>query len=144
MKIEFRRISPGKPALIIVSTDGYAKSYASDAGFEEVGRDLLKMIQVRGFASVEKNLEGWLHETTREGSGDDISVGLLSAVLPAAGPRQHAGDKEGEPAGPDGVDGAGRVARRRQAPSPADGAASAGEGGWSGRREIRARSEPTE
>jgi len=65
------------PALIIVSTDGYANSFSSEAGFLQVGSDMLSIIQTDGWAKVKRELVGWLKEATAIGSGDDITVGLL-------------------------------------------------------------------
>lgn len=65
------------PALIVVSTDGYANSFSGEAGFIKVGPDILRMIQVDGWERVKRELPGWLKEATATGSGDDITVGLL-------------------------------------------------------------------
>jgi hypothetical protein len=65
------------PALILVSTDGYANSFREDAGFRQVGSDLLALIRAEGLAAVEANLEAWLKEASEQGSGDDVTLGLL-------------------------------------------------------------------
>lgn len=70
------------PALIMLSTDGYSNSYSSPRGFETVGKDLLNLIcEENGFEKVKNNLEGWLEQTSRDGSGDDITVGLLVSTV---------------------------------------------------------------
>lgn len=67
-----------QPALIMLSTDGYANSYSSAQGFEKVGSDLLRMMRENdGLASVENGLSGWLKETSAGGSGDDITAGII-------------------------------------------------------------------
>ncbi len=67
-----------QPALIMLSTDGYSNSYSSSEGFEKVGKDLLELMsEENGFEEVQNNLKGWLEETSRGGSGDDITVGIL-------------------------------------------------------------------
>jgi serine/threonine protein phosphatase PrpC len=69
--------SEGLPELIMLATDGYANSFREDAGFLEVGRDLLRILQTEGVDPVNQNLEDWLQEASELGSGDDITVGIL-------------------------------------------------------------------
>jgi hypothetical protein len=63
--------------LIMVSTDGYSKSYATDAEFARVATDVTAMIRTMGFESVEAQLPNWLESVTNEGAGDDVTVGLM-------------------------------------------------------------------
>jgi serine/threonine protein phosphatase PrpC len=65
------------PALILVTTDGYANSFADDAGFLKVGSDLLAMLRADGFDAVNRSVRGWLEEATRIGSGDDCTLGVI-------------------------------------------------------------------
>jgi len=65
------------PALILLSTDGYANSFRNDDGFLAVGRDLLRMLHKEGIGPITENLECWLREASELGSGDDITVGIL-------------------------------------------------------------------
>jgi serine/threonine protein phosphatase PrpC len=65
------------PALILVTTDGYANSFADDAGFLKVGSDLLSMLRADGFDAVNRSVKGWLEEATRIGSGDDCTLGVI-------------------------------------------------------------------
>ncbi len=64
------------PALILVSTDGYANSFADAAGFLQVGSDLLNILRAQGLDEVTANLDGWLTEASEQGSGD-VTLGLL-------------------------------------------------------------------
>jgi serine/threonine protein phosphatase PrpC len=67
-----------RPALIMLSTDGYSNSYSTPEGFERVGADLLGMMrEEKGVEKVEENLKQWLKETSEGGSGDDITVCLI-------------------------------------------------------------------
>jgi hypothetical protein len=68
------------PQLIIACTDGYRKSFAEDEGFERVASDLVEQIKLLGIEAVETSLPVWLAETSAEGSGDDISVGIAWAL----------------------------------------------------------------
>jgi Protein phosphatase 2C len=77
------------PALILLATDGYANSFVDDSAFVRVGSDLLAMVRADGFETVCAGLPAWLEETSRLGSGDDITVGLVyrtpaAAIAPAA------------------------------------------------------------
>ena len=96
-------------ALLLLATDGYGNSFKTDGDFLKVGGDLLEMIQVQGFAAVEKRLTGFLEHASTNGSGDDITVGLLhqrttvpqsaqAAVLTTATPpmAQPTGPQRGE------------------------------------------------
>lgn len=65
------------PELLLLATDGYANSFASEEGFLSVATDLREMIREEGFEAVSGQLENWLREASEEGSGDDITVGLL-------------------------------------------------------------------
>lgn len=68
------------PALILVSTDGYANSFRDEANFLLVGSDLLKMFEADGLDEIVRQLPTWLEEASRSGSGDDITVGILAKV----------------------------------------------------------------
>ena len=83
--------APQDEALLLLSTDGYAKSFREVEGFQKVGADYLEMIRKSGVAAVERRLEGILTETTSRGSGDDIGLAMIywspaaaAATLPAA------------------------------------------------------------
>lgn len=66
-----------KPALIMLSTDGYSNSFSRQEGFLKVGRDYLNLIREEGIAVVEQNLAVWLDDTSRNGSGDDLTLGMI-------------------------------------------------------------------
>jgi protein phosphatase 2C-like protein len=77
MRVRFQVLAGPPPALILLSTDGYANSFRDDAGFFKVGSALLDIIRTDGLDKVRESLEGWLTETTQAGSGDDITLGIL-------------------------------------------------------------------
>jgi len=68
------------PALILVSTDGYANSYSTEEEFIRIGHDYLRMIREEGTERVGRKLEEFLQETSSGGSGDDITLGIISRV----------------------------------------------------------------
>ncbi len=65
------------PALILLSTDGYINSFTDAGQFLEVGSDLLEMIRNAGIEAVDGELQGWLAEASHQGSGDDITLGIV-------------------------------------------------------------------
>ncbi len=65
------------PALILLCTDGYSNSFADDEGFLQAGRDFLGLLKTKGSAYVSRELPGWLNQTSANGCGDDVTLGLL-------------------------------------------------------------------
>jgi hypothetical protein len=65
-----------RPALVMLSSDGYANCFGNDEGFFKVGADLLQYARDRGSRFLASHLGAWLHDSSRDGSGDDISVAL--------------------------------------------------------------------
>lgn len=76
-RIKLVRPSVDRSRLVMISTDGYSNSFVDERAFEQVGEDLLLMIRDRGLAVVAGNLERWLSDVSRDGSRDDISIGVL-------------------------------------------------------------------
>ncbi len=72
----FQVFAGERPALILLATDGYANSFASDAGFLQVGRDILALLRSTSIKQIKDDLTTWLNEATAYGSGDDITLGL--------------------------------------------------------------------
>jgi hypothetical protein len=64
------------PALIMLSTDGYANCFGDEEAFYTVGADMLAYLSSHGVGVVGEMLDGWLRESSQDGSGDDITVGL--------------------------------------------------------------------
>lgn len=79
-RVSFQPITHEQPALILLATDGYPNSFRDEAGFLKVGPDILQMIRAEGLGRVKSNLAGWLSDSTRSGSGDDVTLGILSSV----------------------------------------------------------------
>jgi serine/threonine protein phosphatase PrpC len=65
------------PNLILLSTDGYANSFKSDIDFLQVGPDYSEMIKEEGLCQVAEQLPAILEEASRDGSGDDITLGII-------------------------------------------------------------------
>lgn len=63
-----------KSCMYMLSTDGFANSYTSDAEFQKTCRDYLEMLRIHGAEAVQANLKKWLVETSELGCGDDITV----------------------------------------------------------------------
>ena len=77
VRVSFQTLAGSPPALILVSSDGYANSYRDDVSFKLVAQDVWVMLQDEGEAAVKPHLHEWLSEASQQGSGDDISVGLI-------------------------------------------------------------------
>ncbi|MEI8374786.1 MAG: PP2C family serine/threonine-protein phosphatase [Planctomycetota bacterium] len=84
-RFEFRVIQHSLPGLVFLSTDGYANSFVSPDAFLKVGRDYLDMLRTEGAEEVKNNLPAWLEETSSNGSGDDITVGIIYRREPPLG-----------------------------------------------------------
>jgi len=69
-----------RPALVLLSTDGYSNSYERDEDFLRVGADLFTILKEEGIEPVESQLTKWLEEVSRDGSGDDVTLGILSLL----------------------------------------------------------------
>ncbi len=62
---------------LIMSTDGYKKSFESDDDFKSVVDDMYEILNSEGADSIKSNLADWLDETSIKGSGDDITACFL-------------------------------------------------------------------
>jgi hypothetical protein len=69
--------APAPNTLLLLSTDGYSKSYATDAIFEMIAPDYLAMLAEHGPGGVEAQLPEILDQVTVGGSGDDIALGMM-------------------------------------------------------------------
>ncbi len=77
-RVRFERLTEENyPLLIMLSTDGYSNSFEDRNGFEQAAIDLLNDIKSNGIKYIEENIIEWLKETSKNGSGDDITLGLL-------------------------------------------------------------------
>jgi hypothetical protein len=88
MRLGFEVVTGAPPALVLLSTDGYANSFRSDDDFRQVGPDLLSMLRTDGPQTLSGELEDWLNEASRSGSGDDVTLGVAfrsAAIAPSAG-----------------------------------------------------------
>ena len=65
------------PELILLATDGYSNSFSSAEDFHQAGTDFLRLIQEEGTKAVGASLKKFLLETSKKGSGDDITVGII-------------------------------------------------------------------
>jgi hypothetical protein len=84
---------PHDPALLLLSTDGYANSFRSDDDFLCIGGDFHALIAKHGLTAVDAQLETILQDASAQGSGDDITLALLqsSAAFTAPGAGLPAG-----------------------------------------------------
>ena len=67
-----------QPLLIALSTDGLVDSYPNTSDFNRQIGDFPREIRNKGLGRFMVDLEAWLDTTTKKGSGDDITVGILT------------------------------------------------------------------
>ncbi len=65
------------PALVVLTSDGYANSFADASWRHDVGPDLLHQVETIGLEGIGDRLEGWLNDSAVAG-GDDVSMALLA------------------------------------------------------------------
>ena len=73
------------PRFVFLGTDGYSKSYGDAAAFAGIVTDIHDRITSAGFDAVAEKMPDWLAAISKQGSSDDISVGMLYRPTPAAG-----------------------------------------------------------
>jgi len=61
---------------IMISTDGYSKSFKTKNDFNKTIEDYYYLINSNKEDYIISNLHNWLYETSKFGSGDDISIGV--------------------------------------------------------------------
>jgi len=66
------------PEMILLCTDGYAKSFKSEADFLQLGPDYVALFQRLGVEGVAQELPRYLSYATENGSGDDITVAIVT------------------------------------------------------------------
>lgn len=79
-RVSFQTIVNKSPNLILLASDGYANSFSDDANFLQVASDITQLIKNEGASFIEKNLEQWLTEASKRGSGDDITIGIITQL----------------------------------------------------------------
>ena len=77
-RVNFQPLTEKPPALIMLSTDGYLNSFEYEEGFLKAGGDYLALLTEHGPDVIREQLPDWLDETSRFGSGDDVTVLLAS------------------------------------------------------------------
>ena len=74
----FQPIFDISPKLILAATDGYANSFRDEESFLKVAPDIFGLIESEGIDFVETNLKDWLNDASESGSGDDVTVGIIT------------------------------------------------------------------
>lgn len=83
VRFRFQLFQEHPPGLLLLSTDGYPNSFVTHDAFLKVGTDYLDLLRSEGADAVQKNLPLWLDEASRQGSGDDITLGIIYRREPA-------------------------------------------------------------
>jgi hypothetical protein len=79
------------PALLLLSTDGYVNSFASDEDFLEIGGDYAALLTDHP-GDLRSRLPAILDETSTEGSGDDITLAVVHRASCAPAGQAPPGD----------------------------------------------------
>ncbi|GAA2196314.1 PP2C family serine/threonine-protein phosphatase [Streptomyces bangladeshensis] len=98
------------PRLVVLSTDGLSKSFASGDGYGEFVRGLAGRLAEKGLADVRETLPDWLAQASRY-SGDDTTLAAAlrpETPLPAEAPA------------PSGTPAPGEVSAPGEVPAPAE------------------------
>lgn len=77
-RLEFEKKAP---CAFIVSTDGFSNSFINDKEYFISCKGYFDNIMNYGAEAVQDNLEEWLHETSKEGCGDDITLVMVGAGI---------------------------------------------------------------
>jgi serine/threonine protein phosphatase PrpC len=80
----FQSLGDQPPALILLATDGYANSFVSEGDFLLAAEEIYTLVSQNGRDGqqmLRRQLPGWLRATSDQGSGDDITVGVLYRSL---------------------------------------------------------------
>ena len=67
-------------ACLMLSTDGYRKSYPSDESFLDVGAQYLDRIRKHGLVMVRDSIPDWIAKTTDDRSRDDTTVAVVCRI----------------------------------------------------------------
>jgi len=79
----FRHYPNQPPGLVLLSTDGYFNSFEhGEEGYVRNCRSYLDIIIEDGAGFVDRELAEWLDDYSQQGSGDDISLGILFRTEP--------------------------------------------------------------
>lgn len=81
---------PDDEPSVLLSTDGYGNSFASDDWEHEVMTDLTGQVREHGFEQVAASLDGWAAESADVG-GDDVTLVLLHRQPAGSGQRSAVG-----------------------------------------------------
>ena len=80
------------PSLVLVATDGYANAFRSDDDFRLIGRDYFTLLREHGLERTAARLDRFLTDASANGSGDDITLGLMTHSEVVTRPRPRSRD----------------------------------------------------
>ena len=70
-------LNPNEAHLILLSTDGYSNSFTTFEDYTKVADDLTDLLADQQRSVICQELPMWLHDTSRKGSGDDITAVVM-------------------------------------------------------------------
>lgn len=74
--VQRRTETEALPCVYMMSTDGFANSFASESEFQKTCVEYFELLKIHGAKAVNENLDQWLSETSKFGCGDDITLVL--------------------------------------------------------------------
>jgi serine/threonine protein phosphatase PrpC len=74
-----------RPDFVMLSTDGLSKSCADEPAFVNLAQEWRSVIHKDGLRTITGSLEPWLTQASRNGSGDDVTLGFAARQVPAVG-----------------------------------------------------------
>lgn len=72
----FQQVIDAGADCVLLSTDGWANSFADRDGFLKVGSDVRTFVESSGRLPRRDEIEPWLSEASRAGSGDDVTLAI--------------------------------------------------------------------
>ncbi|OCS91714.1 PP2C family serine/threonine-protein phosphatase [Caryophanon latum] len=77
IQISFTTLVGKLPKMIFICTDGYSNSFISEMEFLQSVKDYNDILGHEGPSYIEDNIETWLNDISRNGSGDDTTVAIV-------------------------------------------------------------------
>ena len=71
-------------------------SFNDDEKFLKIGPDILDRLRMGGLDKVNESLESWLFDTSCQGSGDDITLGIMCRMDALEEKENPSDDKESD------------------------------------------------
>ena len=78
VRTQIMQMKDDRELMLVLASDGYSNSFTETGGFLKAGMDFFRLSSQEGLGSIKKSLSDWLRQSSDVGSGDDISLALVS------------------------------------------------------------------